>query len=241
MNLLSVGNDAKTKKGDAYGVLTGVMYLAPVQEAGRGNVCPFASKGCSAACLYSAGRGKMQNVVEGRVRKTNLWFDDKPLFWTTLVEDIRALRRKAKREGKEVAVRINGTSDIPWEKVKVNLPDGTSYPNIMAIFPDVQFYDYTKWPVGKRGDRKTGKLPKNYHLTFSLAEDNDETAAEWLKRGHNVAAVFKSMPDSFTIGGESYPVIDGDKSDLRFTDPMNVIVGLKAKGDARKDKSGFVR
>ena len=36
-------------------------------------------------------------------------------------------------------------------------------------------------------------------------------------------------------------VIDGDKHDLRFLDEKNVIVGLIAKGEAKKDISGFVK
>jgi hypothetical protein len=119
--------------------------------------------------------------------------------------------------------RLNGTSDIRWETVEV---DG--HANIMELFPTVQFYDYTKL-VNRRA------LPANYRLTFSLAENND--LAAWAS-GLNVAAVFKGKLPATFMGR---PVIDGDETDLRFLDPVGIVVGLKAKGKAKKDQTGFVR
>ncbi len=142
-----------------------------------------------------------------------------------LIKETRALIRKAERENLIPVVRLNGSSDIPFERVRVG-----EYENIMAIFPDVQFYDYTK-----RANRKA--LPTNYHLTFSLAEDNDADARTAFAHGLNVAVVFDKVPTTFN----EQRVINGDETDLRFSDPSGVIVGLKAKGKARKDMSGFVR
>jgi hypothetical protein len=111
----------------------------------------------------------------------------------------------------------------------------------MEHFPEVQFYDYTK-----RHNRKN--LPANYHLTYSLAENNDALANTALNNGMSVAAVFRNEATVLTLEETGYllqglrvPVVSGDESDLRFLDPKSVIVGLYAKGKAKKDTSGFVR
>lgn len=236
-NLLAIGSDAKTVKGEKYNILTGILYLAPYDVSGY-QVCPKASAGCAAACLYSAGRGVYQNVQNGRIRKTKLFFENRPEFLTTLVKNIEALVRKAKREDMLPAVRLNGTSDIAWEKIKL-IRNGVIYRNVMEAFPDVEFYDYTKI-LG----RKAAIALPNYSLTFSLAEDNDADAVAALEQGYNVAVVMeqgrKKAPKPAQWGG--YPVIDGDESDLRFLDEKGGhIIALAAKGKARKDTTGFVR
>lgn len=203
--------------------MTAIMHLAPHTQSGF-NVCAYASKGCSKACLYFQGRGRMDNVQKARLRKTRAFFKDQTDFMERLSKDIDSVIRKGKRENMKPCVRLNGTSDIPWERVPFK-----DHANIMEAYPGVQFYDYTKRP-----DRQQ---LVNYHLTFSLAEDNDERAREMLKKGINVAAVFKEVPDNFW----GYPVYDGDDTDLRFTDPKNHIIGLKAKGSAKNDTTGFVR
>jgi len=236
MKLLSVSADAKTVKGEKLGYLTGVMYFAPADISGY-EVCPMRSEGCSAACLgWHAGRvniikrGAASNVIrDSRTAKTRWYFEDRAAFMGALVKEINALIRKAQREGLEPVVRLNGSSDIPWERVPVNGAD-----NIMALFPEITFYDYTK-----RHNRRN--LPSNYSLTYSLAEDNDARAAKAYRNGMNVAAVFFDVPATFRLGDTLVPVIDGDASDLRFKDATGVIVGLKAKGDAKNDVSGFVR
>ena len=122
-------------------------------------------------------------------------------------------------------VRLNTTSDIPWE-----------IHNIFELFPNIQFYDYTK--IYKRAVKFVkGEYPKNYHLTYSLNEDNKDLAFNILKMGGNISAVFrKDLPDTY----KGYKVINGDEHDLRFLDLQNAIVGLKAKGKAKTDYSGFV-
>jgi hypothetical protein len=236
MKLLSVSADAKTIKGEKLGYLTGVMYFAPADLSGY-EVCPMRSAGCSAACLgWNAGRaniikrGDITNTIrDSRAAKTQWYFEDRAAFMVALIKEIEALVRKAKRQGLTPVVRLNGSSDIPWERVPVNGAD-----NIMALFPAITFYDYTK-----RHNRR--ELPHNYSLTYSLAEDNDARAAKAYRNGMNVAAVFFDVPATFRLGDTLVPVIDGDASDLRFRDPNGVVVGLKAKGDAKKDASGFVR
>lgn len=234
--LLSVSTDAKTVKGEAKGVLTGVLYLAPHVLSGY-QVCPNATDGCIEACLYTAGQGVYSNVQKSRLNRTRWFFEDRASFMETLVADIQRLVRKAEKTGMIPAVRLNGTSDIAWEKFSVTV-DGIRYRNVMEAFSGVAFYDYTK-VLG----RKSALALANYHLTFSLAENNDFLAVKALEEGYNVAVVMRTKrkeakPEVW--GG--YPVVDGDVDDVRFHDPKGGhIVALFAKGKATKDTSGFVR
>ena len=231
MSLLSINADAKTKKGTKLNVLTGILYLAPSDESGEINTCPNATKGCREACLFTAGRGAFSNVKDARIKKT-LWFvKDQDGFLRQLMVDILALAKKAGRKGMDAAVRLNGTSDLAWELFQV---DGK---NLMQHFPHVQFYDYTK-RADRMDDFLQGRLPSNYHLTFSQAETrtNKLDVDGFWTTGANIAVVFNKVPATY----RGRPVIDGDESDVRFKDGVGVVVGLKAKGKARKDTSGFV-
>lgn len=225
LSLLSVGSDAKTVKGEAFNWRTAILYLAPATVAGLGNVCTFASEGCKLGCLYSSGRGAFTNVQKARIRKTRLFFEAFDKFKETLLEDIARFQVACAKEGKQACVRLNGTSDIAWERL-----------GIPQAFPSLRFYDYTKSPIRALQFAK-GALPSNYHLTFSRSEANQDQATEILRAGANSAFVF-SGPLPFIHAG--FRVINGDESDLRFLDPSGVIVGLKAKGKAKKDTSGFV-
>lgn len=237
--LLTVGNP-KTAKGEGYGYFTAILHLAPASLSGR-NVCAHATDGCKAACLNTAGRGGIALDADGlngiqvaRIRRTRWFTRDRVAFMVRLVRDIETHCKRAAAHGLKPAVRLNGTSDLPWE----NIPCG-DFPNIFARFPEVRFYDYTKVPARLR--RRAMGTP-NYALTFSLAESNDAHALDAMAAGLNVAAVFavrKGQPLPATYYGR--PVIDGDLTDLRFTDPAGVIVGLRAKGRAIGDTSGFVR
>jgi hypothetical protein len=241
--LLTTGNP-KTAKGEGAGYLTAIMHLAPASLSGR-NVCPHATQGCITACLNTAGRGGIGldsqglNMIQAaRIRRTRFWQADRPAFMAALVAEVARHEKRAQKHGLAPAVRLNGTSDLPWERFPV-VYGGRTYPHIMAAFPGIVFYDYTKWPPRLRP--LVAGIP-NYSLTFSLAESNDAKALEALHAGVNVAAVFDTrksgdLPTTF-MGA---PVIDGDATDLRFTDPTGVIVGLRAKGRAKHDRSGFVR
>ena len=226
MKLLNIDANAKTVKGQGRGYMTAILYLAPADESGY-EVCPMASKGCRKACLNKAGMGAFSNVQAARIAKTKWYFEDRSAFMAQLVTEVRAFIRKAIKLGLIPVVRLNGTSDIPWERVPIE-----DQPNIMSLFPTVQFYDYTK-----RSNRRD--LPSNYHLTFSLAEDNDSRARVAASNGANIAVVFRN--DKFPSTFMGMPVVDGDADDLRFLDGRGVVVGLKAKGPAKKDVSGFVR
>jgi len=225
LNLLSVGADAKTSKGEAFGWLTAILYLAPARQAGRGEVCTHRSAGCTLACLYTAGRGKMSNVQQARIRRTQLFFDDFATFKALLFADIRAFVASCEKQGMKACVRLNGTSDIAWERL-----------GVFAAFPSVQFYDYSKSPIRALQFAK-GAMPSNYHLTFSRSESNEAQAIDVLRAGGNVAVVFANyLPPTW----QGFPVVNGDESDLRFLDKRNVVVGLKAKGAGKKDATGFV-
>ena len=237
MKLLSESNP-KTLKGQSHGFLTFIMHLAPGSLSGF-NVCPGASAGCLFSCLNTAGRGHMKNIQDARIRRTRLFFEDRPTFMAKLVDEVSKGIRKAERKGLIPVFRLNGTSDIRWETVPVSVVGGQDYRNIFEMFPNVQFYDYTKL-----SNRRN--IPANYHLTFSRSESNDHLIREAMDNGMNVAVVFstkknndlpKFIPDG--IYGP-IPVVDGDETDLRFLDPAGSIVGLRAKGKARKDSSGFV-
>ena len=237
-DLLTAGNP-KTIKGVAKGFLTYILHLAPSTLSGF-NVCPRATKGCAAACLNTAGhggiykRGEVTNRVQiARIRKTVAFFMERPMFVARIVREIENALKLADKKNLIPVFRLNGTSDIRWETVRA-IRNGVEYPNLMAAFPTVQFYDYSK--IANRRD-----IPANYHLTFSLSEDNDGAAALALYNGMNVAVVYKKVPHFDVIGDLTLKVAVGDESDLRFLDPSGVIVGLKAKGRAKKDTSGFVR
>jgi hypothetical protein len=221
MKLLTIGN-TKTVKGEALGYMTFIMHLAPSTLSGY-NTCPMASAGCAAACLNTAGRGRFTAIQEARIRKTKWFFEDRESFMAQLVKDIQAAIRKADREQMIPVFRLNGTSDIRWETVPV-----AGFRNIMSMFPNVQFYDYTKLTNRKN-------IPSNYHLTFSRSESNDAYVTTMMNRGFNVAIVFDVLPETYN----GVKVIDGTETDLRFLDDKNVIVGLIAKGKAKKDNSGF--
>jgi len=218
MKLLTTAN-FKTVKGEKLGVLTGILYLAPAKISGY-EVCPRRSAGCTAACLYTAGMGAFSNVQQARINKTKMYFEDRPNFLFQLEKDIKALVKKANKLNMKPAIRLNGTSDINW------MSSG-----IMDKFPDVQFYDYTK--VLRR---LKDKIPANYNITFSKSEDNNSECETALELGFNVAAVFKNLPQQY-MGRQ---VINGDETDVRFADGKGVVIGLTAKGKARKDLSGFV-
>lgn len=236
--LLTRGNP-KTQKGNKKGYVTFILHLAPARLSGY-NTCPMATEGCAASCLNTAGRGgiikkgETTNAIQrARIRKTRRYFEDRAGFMEQLVREVENGVRWAKQKGHVAVFRLNGTSDIRWETVPVERR-GQVFGNVMLAFPAVQFYDYTKIP-NRRG------IPANYHLTFSLAESNDQQAAQAFQNGLSVAVVFrKELPIFWDLGPWSVPVINGDETDLRFLDRPSVIVGLKAKGKARRDTSGFV-
>jgi hypothetical protein len=231
--LISAGMNAKTVKGDGAEYVTAIMYLAPADTVDGINVCPMAEiAGCKAACLYTAGRGAFTNVQQSRIRKTIQFRDDRAGFMADLCEDLNRFVAWCEKHGVRPVVRLNGTSDIRWENIAMG-PNGRT---VFAAFPEVQFYDYTKL-TNRRVERIS-----NYHLSLSYSEASDKYRGMVIRqsvdnRGGNLVVVFGGeLPDQFM----GRPVVNGDADDLRFLDPKNVVVGLKAKGAAKGDKTGFV-
>lgn len=243
-NLLSTKN-SKTIKGEKYGYTTYIMYLAPHKQNSKGvNLCAKASKGCAAACLFKSGAARFDKVQQGKINKSEYFIHNVKGFMEQLYNEISGIVEKhAAIEGdkklslngrvlrhKKFAIRLNGTSDIPFENIKVK-----DNKNIFELFPEVTFYDYTK--LDQRFDKV---LPRNYQLTFSRSEDNHDESIDLLNRGYNVAVVFgvkdeSELPETYY----GFPVINGDESDLRFLDDENVVVGLKYKLMTGKGTKGL--
>ena len=226
MSLLNYYSQTKMAKGERFGYKTAILHLAPYKLSGK-NVCPNASKACAAACLNTSGRGQMNSVQDARINKTNAFWKDRLKFLKDLDVEIKQLSKRADQAGFKFAVRLNGTSDLPWHRYMLNGK------NLMQLNPDVQFYDYTK--VFNYLDHGI----KNYYVVYSHSGVNNTECSRALRKGVNVAYVFKDkLPKKF----KGRKVIDGDKHDLRFKEKQSgAIIGLRAKGLAKKQDSNFVR
>ena len=222
-NLLNVGNNAKTIKSDKskLDIITAILYMKPEIY-----LCPMSKVAkCHKPCLVSAGRGSFNSVKKARQRKSKLLMNNKPEFYRQLRQDINKFVAYARKKNLTPAIRLNGTSDY-------------NFYDIIEEYPNVQFYDYSKVY-----NRVSKPMPKNYHITLSYSEANKFYASKIIEHANkfnkNIAVVFRdknNIPKTF-LGRE---VIDGDKDDLRFLDKQNVVVALYAKGQAKKDTSGFV-
>ena len=247
--LLSVGLDSKTKKNMAKNYVSGILYEAPHTYGEVGNACPDADK-CKQSCLgLYAGRAyhfrkkgtKHSAIVEARVKRAKMAKEDIVAYTARLKYEIKSIEAYADylmtTEGEEykTCIRLNGSSDKVVEKL---------YPTLFYHFDKTQFYDYTK-NLARMMRFLKGKLPKNYHLTFSRDNDKqfNDKCVKVLEMQGNVSVVFrnkKKLDYYIENGYKGFQVIDGDNSDLTFTYESGVIVGLSAKGKAKKDKSGFV-
>lgn len=216
-------HSSKTVKGEALGYVSAIAYLAPHTLATTKTVCPFSTPACRAGCLVGAGMGALPKQMNARENRTRLWRSDPAGFLAKVAMEIFDLQSLAAQHGMALAVRLNGTSDIFFEQQIA--PNGKT---LMETFPSVQFYDYTKAPIEKRGP-----IPDNYHLTYSMAEHNAAEAAAYLLAGQSVAVV---VPDDghkvgwFMLGDQEINVEDGDAHDLRFLDPPGSLVMLSPKG-----------
>jgi hypothetical protein len=232
--ILTQGN-AKIVKGEELGYVTKGIHFAPANLSGN-EVCQWRSKGCTASCLNTAGRGRMNSIQASRIAKTKLFFDKQMDFLFKLSKEISSSIKTATKKSMQSVFRLNLTSDIAWESVFFNEEKPQT---IFDKFPSTQFYDYTK--SFKRMAQYLGKnkeFPKNYHLTFSRSETNDKLCEMVLEMGGNVAVVFRNqLPQTW----KGYEVINGDENDLRFLDKQGVVVGLIEKGMAKKDATGFVQ
>ena len=228
-----INTSSKIEKNVEVGVYTYVIYLSPAGTSGY-NVCHYSTPECRMGCLHSSGRVKIEDysgtdrIKTARLKKTILFHEHQEFFMAWMIAEIKGLKAKAEREGYYFSVRLNGTSDIEWENVKYKGQ------NIMEIFPETQFYDYTKnW---KRFEKE---LPINYHLTFSFTGRNLKQSLSLLSKDFNVAVVFtdKNFPEFWN----GYPVINGDLTDYRPYDGNGVVVGLKYKELANNELNEKVR
>lgn len=206
---------AKTTEAALFG-----LALAPAELAGV-NVCAFSTAGCRKVCLNMSGKGPMPRIQAVRVARTRFLVDHPDAFACLLVAELRAARRKYPK----VAVRLNTFSDLRWELIA---------PWLFEQFADFQWADYTKYT------RRT--TPANYTLTFSASERTTAAMMAREAREHAVAVVFSTkkgqpLPETY----QGLPVVDGDKTDARWLNGPGQIIGLRAKGLARADTSGFVR
>lgn len=250
-------NPKVAKNGKMVGVLSFPLHLAPANLSGF-EVCAQRSAGCTLACLHTAGNPVyMAGKTASRIAKTKAYFTHRQAFMAVLVFEITAAFQKASRAGMECGIRLNATSDIPWERVGVEI-DGIGFASVMEAFTAVSFYDYTKITKRALACAAGGEAwPSNYHLTFSKTEANHHDVARVVGAGGNVAVVCSlerykaaiehgSMACSVTRPGmvqldvEMVPVVDGDLHDYRPADRGGALVVLKAKGDAKQDTSGFV-
>lgn len=233
---INAGMNAKTTKGDGTEYVTAILYLAPHKNSGVTNTCPMAEvAGCTKACLYKAGRGQMTSVESARINKTIWWNRDRDGFLHQLSADIARFSKWCSKKGVKPVVRLNGTSDIQWENFGVFV-DGL---NIFEIYPEVQFYDYTK--IVKRAYKT---LPENYTLVLSYSNANvDYAVSVWeahFATRTNVAVVYRTPEAVQDRMAVCKNMVDGDKDDMRFLDPKGSIVALYAKGPAKHDATGFV-
>ena len=251
--ILSVSSDPKTIKSLIDGVLTGVMYGMPANGSGEWNDCPFASLGCTMACLNTSGHGgigldqdNLNDVQIARLKRSAFFHTRRSEFWEMLIRDIDRLIRKAKKLGLMPAVRLNGTTDVKWESTPVVINGVKIANNIMELYSDVIFYDYTAWPYAKRPNET---LPLNYHLTFSRKENNDSQIADNISHGRNVTVVVdipsRDKTTAIPTTWREIPTHDADKSDFRPNDPIGRILILRyksAKASSLADamESGFV-
>jgi hypothetical protein len=232
--LISIDTNAKTVKGQSEGYLTGILYMAPSDLSGY-NTCGMEMLAvCKEACLNTAGLGGVYSSIQlARINKAKLYFENRELFMHNIVKDIEKLIARAKKKGFIPLVRLNGTSDIVWENVPLTV-DGIEHKNIMSVFPDIQFYDYTK-----RANRTN--LPKNYDLTFSYSGvlPYQKYVNIAMQNKMRIAVVFRSektIPEKFL----GLNCVSGDNTDIRHIEAGNIIVALYAKGKAKKDRTGFV-
>jgi hypothetical protein len=226
--------NAKMARNDGRGFRTLGLSLAPHRLGAIGNVCPHASADCVALCLNVSGRSaagdRMSDIIlRARIARARFYFQDRATFLKLLKREIAREAVKARRAGEQLIVRLNVVSDLDWARI---------HPDVITDNADVQFYGYTKNPRAM-SRFLNGEYPPNYHLTFSRSEVNEMEALDFLAAGANVAVVFdtrytSTMKRPLPAGWKGFPVIDGDETDLRFLDPRGVVVGLRAKGRARR-------
>lgn len=218
-----INNSTKHEKAYKYNELVYTIYLAPANSSGF-EVCPGRSKECTDLCLNESGRNRhmdknVNKINSCRIKKTQLFFTEHKFFMSWVIHEINVGITRAKKIGYRFSVRLNNTSDISPEMFFIK--ENGIKKNLLQLFPDVQFYDYTK----VSGRVELMKKYPNYDITFSFDGYNLKQCLRMLDNNIRVAMVFKNMRESYL----GFNVIDGDKYDMRYLDPKKCIVGLKYK------------
>lgn len=221
------GASVKSEHSLQAGMVTVMLYLAPA----RHGVCPFSTSGCREVCLGdTSGRMAMPYNATVRAARSAFLLSHPRHFLRMIDAEVRAFHRKYVTSGKFafLGVRLNGTSDIPWEQVT---------PALVAEWVNlggVRLYDYTKWSPEDR------PATPSYDLTRSATErTTPEDIATMVRRGERVAAAVKfGKSDAIPAEVFGVPAVDGDVHDLRCTEDRGVLVVLRPKGAARNLEAG---
>lgn len=247
--IISMGNP-KLLKSRGVKVFSGVVHMLPAREYDRlrvaigwlplgVNACAFAGM-CKNLCINTTGRGHIpmlsyaksafkNNVEHGRFRRSHAFYTDRAAFIATLFKDMRRLVKNATKEGMIPALRLNGTSDIDWSR---DYPEVVGY----AVGLGITLYDYTKRPV-----TFDAESPVHHTYSVDVSPARVRRAVAYLQAGGNAAVVFATPKgQALPATWNGFPVVDGDLTDARFLDPRGVVVGLHAKGKAKRDRTGFV-
>jgi hypothetical protein len=238
-------NPKTRKKLEEFGYEAVIQHMCPSDLAdGKHTVCAWSTPGCEATCLNTSGRSQIKGDVttdnlqmymihRSRIGKTLGWINKRYGYLDDLERELRNLEVRADKKGLDAIARLNGTSDVPWEV----------YLNLERDFTLTQFYDYTKGLRRMRQFLRGTNWPANYHLTFSYSENTTPAQVhEIIRKGGNVAVVFRQGKDGcdFPATFMGHGVISGMEHDFRFLDKKGCIVGLVARGRAKKDTTGFV-
>jgi len=271
-SLLTINNNVKTNPDLLKGYLQGTLYLAPQKNIinaphygidydtkainlSKVNLCKHATTGCSISCIYHQGIFKhalfqKNKVKQARLKRTLKFLTQRETFFAQIIKEIKALQRKSKRKNLIPIISLNGTSDILWEKEGFIYQE-KEYKHLMELFPEVQFFDYTKYNIPK--SRK--KLPLNYHLTYSRAGthrgkiiDDWETITSYLDKNINVAIVCTYAIKTKLLDNshyQDYGLIDGDLQNNRALDQNSKgekgnIILLEANKKTDINSSGFI-
>lgn len=232
MKTLLDTNAKNTKIAKTLNKANGKIRMASLSMMPTAILCPSSkAAGCFDTCLKYVGKyARTDNVVNARQRKTDWYMNDREGFLAKLRQELRRFSNLCAKQDVQGVVRLNVLSDISWEDH-----------GIPQEFPELEFYDYSK--RGLRIKRleaahKRGEL-LNYRLMFSYSgrEQFNTQVNLALSTDVPVAVVFKGpMPPEFF----GRPVVDGDASDWDNVNAGRVVVGLKAKGSATTDTTGFV-
>jgi len=226
---------AKLEKNPDGGDYLALAFYGAPSFASLMNTCASATFGCGSNCLNESGHGQRHMLNKGvhhvhvaRMVRTLIWFKYRDQFKAKAQREIDSLKRKAKKMGVPLAIRPNGTTDLRFEKL---------WPELFSDNPETMFWDYTK------DMRRNVGLIWNYSLCYSVHENTTDSDIEQaFANGMNcvvVARLKRNEPKPKQYMGR--PVVDGDKHDLRFLDPIGRFVLLFAKGGAYDDTTGFVR